>query len=186
MGEVGSTEAKKQLPEILARVQEGEDFTITHNGNPIAKIIPFQTAQRVEALNQSHVRGGKNKRGKESEFTLILRFLIHFYDTTDWAFLIDRLLNFHKSSRVMQEYLKIRKKFKVGIEYDSFKLLRVEFRNGEVILSPFNRNRKKPFDRDVIAYYCQKLKCYNYTFTTTKHITVKKFKQKVKELVRQK
>jgi prevent-host-death family protein len=40
---VGSYEAKTHLPQLLERVSKGEEFTITRNGKPVARLVP--TAQ---------------------------------------------------------------------------------------------------------------------------------------------
>lgn len=37
---VGSYEAKTHLPELLRRVEEGEQVTITRHGRPVALLIP--------------------------------------------------------------------------------------------------------------------------------------------------
>jgi len=39
--EIGSYQAKTQLPELLPSVQSGQRFTITLRGAPIAELIPF-------------------------------------------------------------------------------------------------------------------------------------------------
>lgn len=38
--EIGSYEAKTKLPEILRRVESGEEFTITNRGKPVADVTP--------------------------------------------------------------------------------------------------------------------------------------------------
>ena len=40
--EVGAFEAKTKLPELLRRVEEGESFTITNRGVPVADLVPTQ------------------------------------------------------------------------------------------------------------------------------------------------
>src|SRR5579871_2741996 len=40
MAEYSVAEAKNNLPKLLARVQAGEDVTITKRGKPIARIVP--------------------------------------------------------------------------------------------------------------------------------------------------
>ncbi len=44
--EIGSYEAKTKLPEILRRVEAGEEFTITNRGKPIADLIPSRICSR--------------------------------------------------------------------------------------------------------------------------------------------
>jgi len=42
MPEVGAYEAKTHLPKLLERVQEGERFTITKHGRPVAELVPIR------------------------------------------------------------------------------------------------------------------------------------------------
>jgi prevent-host-death family protein len=48
--EIGSYDAKTKLPELLRRVEAGEQFTITNRGKPVADIIPSRSGRehRVE------------------------------------------------------------------------------------------------------------------------------------------
>ncbi len=46
--EVGSYIAKTKLPEILRRVEEGESFTITNRGKPVAELIPSRSSDRLK------------------------------------------------------------------------------------------------------------------------------------------
>ncbi len=39
---IGSYDAKTRLSELLERVQNGEEITITKHGNPVARLIPIQ------------------------------------------------------------------------------------------------------------------------------------------------
>lgn len=54
--EIGSYEAKTKLPELLRAVSQGERFTITLRGEPVADLIPSgelgrgNTRQAVEAI----------------------------------------------------------------------------------------------------------------------------------------
>ncbi len=47
--EIGSHDAKTRLPEILRRVEEGESFTITNLGKPVADLIPSRAGARRRA-----------------------------------------------------------------------------------------------------------------------------------------
>jgi prevent-host-death family protein len=38
--EIGAYDAKTKLPELLRLVQEGQRFTITHRGKPVADLVP--------------------------------------------------------------------------------------------------------------------------------------------------
>lgn len=42
MSEIGASEARTHLPQLLARGRKGERFVITKNGNPVAELIPFR------------------------------------------------------------------------------------------------------------------------------------------------
>jgi prevent-host-death family protein len=41
MESVGSFEAKTHLPQLLERVAQGEEFTITKHGKPVARLVPI-------------------------------------------------------------------------------------------------------------------------------------------------
>ena len=40
---VGSFEAKAHLAQLLERVAQGEEFTITKHGKPVARLVPVTT-----------------------------------------------------------------------------------------------------------------------------------------------
>ena len=42
MHTIGSYEAKTRLPELLRRVEQGEQFTITRRGVPVARILGLE------------------------------------------------------------------------------------------------------------------------------------------------
>lgn len=50
-------EAKARLSELLRKVKEGAEITVTERGTPIAKVIPFPTDDsfhsRIQRLQQS-------------------------------------------------------------------------------------------------------------------------------------
>lgn len=46
MQQIGLYEAKNRLSELIARVGNGESFTITKHGNPIAQLIPARGVGR--------------------------------------------------------------------------------------------------------------------------------------------
>jgi len=46
---IGSYDAKTKLPEILRRVVEGESFTITNRGKPVADLVPSYTQNHLKA-----------------------------------------------------------------------------------------------------------------------------------------
>ncbi len=41
MSTVSSYEAKTHLPRLLRQVEQGEEFTITRHGVPVAKLVPI-------------------------------------------------------------------------------------------------------------------------------------------------
>jgi prevent-host-death family protein len=44
MESIGSFEAKTHLPQLLERVAQGEEFTITKHGKPVARLVPVAAA----------------------------------------------------------------------------------------------------------------------------------------------
>ncbi len=46
--EIGSYDAKTKLPEILRKVANGEAFTITNRGKPIADLIPCRSGAHAK------------------------------------------------------------------------------------------------------------------------------------------
>lgn len=49
MKEIGSYDAKTNLPEILRRVEAGETFTITNRGKPVADLVPSRASALLKA-----------------------------------------------------------------------------------------------------------------------------------------
>ncbi|MCY3752272.1 MAG: type II toxin-antitoxin system prevent-host-death family antitoxin [Gammaproteobacteria bacterium] len=49
MKQIGSYDAKTNLPEILRRVEAGETFTITNRGKPIADLVPSRESALLKA-----------------------------------------------------------------------------------------------------------------------------------------
>ena len=47
--EIGAFDAKTRLSEILRKVEEGERFTITNRGKPVADIVPTQMKDKRRA-----------------------------------------------------------------------------------------------------------------------------------------
>lgn len=52
MESVGSFEAKTHLPQLLERVAQGEEFTITKHGKPVARLVPVATARPKPDVRQ--------------------------------------------------------------------------------------------------------------------------------------
>ena len=42
MSEIGAFEAKTHFSKLLARVQRGEEITVTLRGKPVAKLVPIK------------------------------------------------------------------------------------------------------------------------------------------------
>lgn len=51
MQTVGAFEAKTHLSRLLASVKRGETFTITHHGQPIAKLVPVDELGGTKDIN---------------------------------------------------------------------------------------------------------------------------------------
>ena len=49
MTRIGSYEAKTRFSELIARAEKGEEFEITKNGRPVARICPGARDDRTEA-----------------------------------------------------------------------------------------------------------------------------------------
>ena len=58
MHTVGAYEAKTHLPKILNKVDNGEEYIITRNGKPVAKLVPISKRDKklieeaIEGLNR--------------------------------------------------------------------------------------------------------------------------------------
>jgi prevent-host-death family protein len=46
MSEVASRELRNETAGLLRRVQAGEEITVTLNGRPVARLVPFEPARR--------------------------------------------------------------------------------------------------------------------------------------------
>ncbi|MCV7155048.1 type II toxin-antitoxin system Phd/YefM family antitoxin [Mycolicibacterium pyrenivorans] len=46
MGEVASRELRNGTAGLLRRVQSGEDITVTVNGRPVARLVPYEAPRR--------------------------------------------------------------------------------------------------------------------------------------------
>ena len=62
MHTVGAYEAKTHLPKILNKVDDGEEYIITRNGRPVAKLVPIP--KRDKKLIEEAI-AGLNKISKE-------------------------------------------------------------------------------------------------------------------------
>ncbi len=48
MTTIGSFEAQNLLPQLLARVAQGEEILITEGGKPVAKLVPSRSPQQPD------------------------------------------------------------------------------------------------------------------------------------------
>ncbi len=75
MLEVGSYEAKTNLPRLLDRVQHGELITITRHGRPVARLVPVVEFDRQKVTDA--VEGIKQlRKGNRLGDDLTVRQLI--------------------------------------------------------------------------------------------------------------
>lgn len=66
MQEIGIYEAKTHWTELISRVGQGESFTITQNGSPIAQLTPLHpksTDAIRQAFNELDILREKNSLG---------------------------------------------------------------------------------------------------------------------------
>jgi len=68
MESVGSFEAKTHLPQLLQRVADGEEITITKHGKPVARLVPPLAAKptpdvRAAVAAMKQFRKGRSLRG---------------------------------------------------------------------------------------------------------------------------
>lgn len=53
MGVIGSFEAKTHLSSLLEKVEQGETFTITRHGTPVARLVPINGAPDVARISSA-------------------------------------------------------------------------------------------------------------------------------------
>ncbi len=72
MDTIGAFEAKTHLSSLLERVAQGESFTITRHGKPVARLIPAEQRdpERVKAAirRMKEIAAGQTLRGDWREF----------------------------------------------------------------------------------------------------------------------
>jgi prevent-host-death family protein len=69
METVGSFDAKTHLSQLLERVAQGEEFTITRHGKPVARLVPAiparprpdvrQVIEELKAFSKGNTLGGE-------------------------------------------------------------------------------------------------------------------------------
>jgi prevent-host-death family protein len=56
MTEIGAFDAKNQFSKLLARATRGEEFTITHRGRPVARLLPIHDAPNLDEARAAYGR----------------------------------------------------------------------------------------------------------------------------------
>jgi prevent-host-death family protein len=56
VNEIGAFEAKNKLSELLQRVEQGQEFTITRHGRPVARLVPIRPEHDVALARQAATR----------------------------------------------------------------------------------------------------------------------------------
>lgn len=75
MTTVGTFEAKTHLSELLDRVENGDEITITRNGKPVARLVPVDAVSASDRRELAR-RIDKARRGVKLGPGLTLRKLI--------------------------------------------------------------------------------------------------------------
>jgi prevent-host-death family protein len=75
MENVGSFEAKTHLAQLLERVAQGEEFTITKHGKPVARLVPA-TATNPKPDVRAAVEAMKQFRKRQTLGGLSIREMI--------------------------------------------------------------------------------------------------------------
>lgn len=73
---VGAYQAKSHFSELLAKVEAGEEFTITKHGMPIARLVPIE-AKTTAAERHELIQRWLNRSDKPSLAGLKVRNLIN-------------------------------------------------------------------------------------------------------------
>ena len=76
MNTVGSFEAKTHLAQLLERVAQGEEFTITKHGKPVARLVPATTVEVKPDVRQVIAELKAFSRGNTLGDGLTIRELI--------------------------------------------------------------------------------------------------------------
>lgn len=62
MQTIGSYEAKTRLPELLRQVEQGEQFTITRRGVPIARIVGMEDTVEERRAIIERMKAARERR----------------------------------------------------------------------------------------------------------------------------
>ena len=65
MTEIGAFEAKTHFSRLLDRARNGEAFTITHRGAPVAKLVPLNEGSNTSKAREAmaRLRSGASRHG---------------------------------------------------------------------------------------------------------------------------
>ncbi len=56
MTRIGIRELRDTLTQTIRRVRNGESIEITHDGNPVARIVPYQEDRRAQLIAEGKLR----------------------------------------------------------------------------------------------------------------------------------
>ena len=76
MTTVGSYQAKTHLAQLLERVEQGEQFTITKRGKPVAMLVPAETASTDVARVVEEMLRWRDEAGPRLGKKLTIRDLV--------------------------------------------------------------------------------------------------------------
>ena len=76
MQTIGTFEAKTHLSELLDRVANGDEITITRHGKPVARLVPVDASAAASGRRDLARRMDKARRGVKLGPGLTLRRLI--------------------------------------------------------------------------------------------------------------
>lgn len=67
MKEIGAYEAKTRLSELLELVRQGESFTVTHRGTPVAMLVPVERKRPIRDVIADLRRFRRGRKVAEGE-----------------------------------------------------------------------------------------------------------------------
>jgi len=69
MAEISAFDAKTHFSRYLARARAGEEFVITHRGEPVAKLVPLKAKHDSEAAKAAFERMRARAKALPQPFT---------------------------------------------------------------------------------------------------------------------
>lgn len=96
MAEVGIRELKQNASEVVARVEAGEEITVTNRGRPVARLVPHVRQPRRSRLEELIARGEATPATRDITDPPELRSLdaIHLATALDLADDLDGLVTY--------------------------------------------------------------------------------------------